>query len=282
MSYIGAKMLMITREVIVIVDLAHYRDLIDTITSLPEKFRPEYFAVGERVHNKERSRIDDSERFEAFLAPFIKNASGIDLIGPKKHFMFIAGSSRNAQHWPTHMECSVSLKGKGFSQADSLELLKLLCATPGVTFGQSCHFEEWHFRHRCIKSLPPISVECTIGTDNSFLVSGLYWWTVLSDELVARHHVNLAELEVFAHEYQQWQDGAGGRLHAFRLYASMDDWQSEAGRISGFLENHPNFFSMTRIWPQIEAATTRDAFDAVIAPYRSGKWPWEVLPPKRR
>jgi hypothetical protein len=280
MPNIGAKMLMITREVNIVIDLAHYRDLIDTVMLLPERFRPEYFTVGDRVYNKERSRIDDSERFEAFLAPFIKDASGIDLIGPKKHFMFIAGASRNAQHWPTHMKCSVSLKGKGFSQADALELLRLLCAVPGVTFAQTCHFEEWLFRHRCIK-WSPFAIQCTIGTDNSFLVSGLYWWTVLSDELVARHHVDLAELEAFAHDYQQWRDGEGGRLHAFRLYDAMDDWQSEAPRISSFLEAHANFFSMTRLWPQIEATTTRDAFDAVIEPYRSGKQPWEVLPPKR-
>lgn len=274
-------MLMITREVIVVVDLAHYRNLIDSVVGLPERFRPEYFTVGERVYNKERSRINDKERFEAFLAPFLEKASGIDLIGPKKHFMFIAGASRNTQHWPTHMKCSVSLKGKGFNEADALELLQLLCATPGVTFGQACHFEEWHFRHRCIKR-SPFSVECTIGTDNSFLVSGLYWWTVLSDELVRRHHVNLVELETFTQDYQQWQDNAGGRLHAFKLYESMDDWQSEESRISLFLESHPNFFSMTRIWPRIEAAATHDEFDAAIESYWAGKWPWEILPPERR
>jgi hypothetical protein len=274
-------MLMNETRISVVVDLAHYRNLIGTVAALPERFRPEYFTVGYRVRNKERSRIDDQERFEAFLAPFIEDASGIDLIGSKKHFMFIAGASRNSQHWPTHMECSVSLKGKGFSEADALELLRLLCTTPGATFGQACQFEEWHFRHRCIKVSSLIFVECTIGTDASFAIPGLYWWTVLSDELVARHHVDLAELEAFAHDYQQWRDGEGGRLHAFRLYGAMDDWQSEAPRISSFLEAHPNFFSMTRLWPQIEATTTRDAFDAVIDSYWTGKQPWEVLPPKR-
>jgi hypothetical protein len=60
-------MQMIDSFVDVEIKLASFRQLAHRVSSLPAPFRPTYFTVGERVRNKSASRVDDTERFSAFV-----------------------------------------------------------------------------------------------------------------------------------------------------------------------------------------------------------------------
>lgn len=269
---------MIDTFVDVRVRVASFREFAVRIASLSEPFRPTFFTVGERVRNKDASRVDDVARFGAFVDDHVARVSGFDLIGEGIRFGFFVGETRNARHESTHVGCSIILRGRRWKSSDYEVLLKTLCSAPGVERADACRRTEWEYRHGCIKQLAQFSIERTLGIDMSASLPSLYWWAVYSDDLAVRHHLDVADLADFAGHYERWSDGDGGFLHAFRLYDSPDDWEREKERVSTFLDAHPNFFSMTRIAGRIEAAASKEAFDEVTRPYWAGATPWESTP----
>jgi hypothetical protein len=129
-----------------------------------------------------------------------------------------------------------------------------------------------------VKKLAQFTVQQTLGVDMSAFLPDLCWWTVFSDELSDRHHLDVTELAAFSRHSERWftEDHTG--LNAFRLYDSPDDWEQEKGRISTFLETHSNFFSMTRIATLLDEAETKEQFDEATCPYWAGAVPWESTP----
>jgi hypothetical protein len=252
-----------------------FKELVDCIASLPVPFRPTYFTVGERIHNKEASRIEDATRFSTFVHDHVARVSGFDLVGERIRFSLYVGATRNRRHESTHVGCSAILRGQHWKTCDYLALLKELCSVPGVEEADACRREEWNHRHLSIKHLPQISVRQTLGADISAFLPGLYWWTVFSEELAARHHLDVTELAEFAERHERWRTAEGGNLYAFQLYESPDDWKREEARVSTFLESHPNFFSLTRLASRIESAQSEEALYDVVRPYRAGSTPWE-------
>jgi len=125
-----------------------------------------------------------------------------------------------------------------------------------------------------VKELPEFTIERTLGTDMSAALPGLYWWTVFSAELAARHDLDVAELTAFSKGADQWVTDDGHVLHVFRLYDEPDDWLKAQGRVSDFLERHPNFFSLTRLVPLIDGANSKAEFDAATMPFVAGTRPW--------
>lgn len=261
------------------VKVSSFRALAHRVASLPKPFRPIYFSQGERVRNKDASRIDDSARFSAFVDEQVHRISGFDLIGQRIRYGFFVADTRNANHESVHVGCSIILRGRQWSPTDFTKLLKLLCGTPGVERADACRYAEWEYRHLYVKLLPPISIQMSLGVDMSAFLPGLYWWTVISSDLAKRHRLNVAELALFAGHHELWHDGDGRSLHAFRLYETPDDWEDQKDRVSAFLESHRNFFSMTRISPYLERTTNKQEFDAARRPYLAGSTPWEGVPP---
>lgn len=260
------------------VRVASFRQLAEQVASLSKPFRPTYFTVGERVRNKDASRIDDTVRFSAFISDHVARVSGFDLIGEGIRFGFFVGETRNAQNESTHVGCSIILRGRKWTAADQATLLNELCLAPGVERAYACQRTEWNYRHLCTKELPKFSVQESLGVDMSAFLPGLYWWTVFSDELAARHQLDVDQLAGFAGHYERWPVGEGNGLHSFRLYDAPDDWQNEKERVSEFLEDHPNFFSLTRIAARIQAAETKAELDHVVRSYWAGAVPWESAP----
>jgi hypothetical protein len=272
---------MIDSFVDVRVKLASFRQLVHRVALLPAPFRPTYFTVGERVRDKDSSRVDDQTRFSAFVDEHVDRVSGFDLIGERIRFGFLVGETRNARNESTHVGCSVVLRGQQWQPADLSELLRQLCFTAGVERADACRRDEWRYRHSYVKKLPQFTIERALGVDMSAYLPGLYWWTVFSDELAARHDLDVAKLAAFSGQSARWPGEDNTSLNAFRLYDCPDDWTREKGRVSGFLEAHPNFFSITRIAAQLEAAESKQQFDEVTRPYWAGAVPWESVPKHR-
>ena len=266
---------MIDTFVDVRVRIEYFRELAHCVAALPAPFRPIHFSRGERVRDKDASRIEDTGRFSAFVDDQVERVSGVDLVGQRIRFGFFVGETRTAHHESTHVGCSVMLRGRQWSSEDLTTLLKLLCSGPGTERADTCRRAEWSFRHTYVKMLPPISIQTTLGVDMSPSLPGLYWWTVFSDALADRHNLDIDELAAFARHSERWLTGDGEVLHAFQLYDAPDDWEREIPRISGFLDAHPNFFSLTRIAAYVNNTKTKEEFDQVVYPYRAGALPWE-------
>lgn len=257
------------------VRVASFELLARKVASLSKPLRPVYFTLGGRVRNKETSRIEDAARFSAFIDDRVAQVSGFDLIGDGIQFGFYVGATRNSRRESTHVGCSVILRGRRWKSADYLALLKELCSVSGSEEADACRREEWNYRHLSIRQFPQFSVRQTLGVDITAFLPGIYWWTVFSDELAARHRLDVAEMADFAVRHERWFTEERGGLHAFQLYDAPDDWKQEEARISAFLEAHPNFFSLTRIAARIEAAQSKEALYEVVQPYRAGAVSWE-------
>lgn len=262
----------------VTVKVSAFASLLHHIAALPKPFRPTYFTVGERVRNKKISRVDDVERFSAFVDDHVRRVSGCDLIGEKIRYGFFVGATRTGKHQSTHVGCSVILRGPRWQPADFESLLRQLCASSGVERGDACMRDEWTHRHVCVKKLERMSIEGSLGVDMSAQLPGLYWWTAISEELAQRHRLDREELTSFVGHSESWSTQNGSPLHAFRLYEAPQDWREQDERVSTFLRQHPNFFSMARIQPMIDVTQTKEEFDAVVRPYLAGALPWEAEP----
>lgn len=257
------------------VKFSGFAAMLHSIAALPKPLRPNYFTVGERVRNKEASRIDNTETFSAFVDEHVRRMSGCDLIGDKISYGIFVGAARDAQRQPTHVGCSVILRGPRWHPHDLEFLLRQLCTFPVVESAEACLREEWIHRHKYVKDIGDMSISGTLGVDISASLPGLYWWTVFSDDLAQRHNLDLNNLSTCTPLIERWVDGTGRVLHALRLYAAPQKWQEEEGRVSAFLQQHSNFFSMTRIQPAINASQTQEEFDATVRPYEHGQVPWE-------
>lgn len=251
-----------------------YRPLVHRIARLPRPYRPNYFTSGGRVRDKSKSLIEDATQFDRFVDECVDRAAGFDLIGAGIRFSFFTGETRTVENRSTHVGCSVLLSGSRWNAESYVKLLRQLCCAKGTESGETCRRSEWKYRHLCVKELPEFTIERTLGTDMSAALPGLYWWTVFSAELAARHDLDIAELTAFSMGADQWVTDEGQVLHVFRLYDEPDDWLKARERVSDFLERHANFFSLTRLVPAIDRANSKADFDAATIPFVAGTRPW--------
>jgi hypothetical protein len=257
------------------VKIAGFENLAHLIAALPLPFRPQYFSRGGRVRNKAECLIEDEARFRDFVAERVRQVSGFDLIGERIRYGLFVGETRTAEHQSTHIGCSATLAGARWSSSDLLALLKLLCRAQGVERAEACRRDEWEYRHLCLKQFADYSVQRTLGVDMSAALPGLYWWTVFSQELATRHRLDVADVQAFAKSAERWLDGDERVLHAFRLYDAPEDWVAAKGDVTAFLETRSSFFSLARLAPAIDSATSRDAFEIATRQYVAGAKPWQ-------
>lgn len=265
---------MIETQVDVRVKLAGFSQLAHRVAALRGKFRPEYFSEGTRVRNKETARVDDIERFSAFVEDHAARVSGFRLIGKRVTYAFFVSETGNRGQ-ATHIGCSASLSGRRWQPAEFVELLMELCKAPGLERAYACRRDEWEYRHLYVKKFPHCSIQRPLGVDMSASLPGLHWWTVFSEELAARHRLDVEELGEFTAERQVWSTDDGKLLHAFRMYRDPDDWRNENFRVTEFLDAHHSFFSLARISTQLEAANSFEEFDAITRPYWARAVPWD-------
>lgn len=256
------------------VKIHFFTDLVQKISCLPGRFRPEYFSLGERVRNKNDSKIDDAARFSEFLDDRVKNMSGFDLIGKGIRFGFFVGETRDINFNPTHVGCSILLRGREWSDRDLSDLLNELCVTNGLERGYACRREEWERRHIYTKIFPEMSIQTTLGVDMSAFLTGIYWKIVLSDELLFRHKCNIDTLNSISIGRRDFVLNDGTGYHILKFYDNSGDWIKKDLFISNFLKHNSCFFSMDRIIPDLERADTKEKFDRMARPFRAGAVPW--------
>lgn len=253
----------------------NYTALVRLVARLPSQFRPMHFSVGERVRNRDLSLVSDTERFDSFVRTRTSVPAGFDLVGNGIRYTFYIGATRNSRNQSTHVGCSILLRGRKWSPSNCLTLLKTLCSIDGVDFGGAYCRSEWEHRHLSVRRFPGCTVRQTLGVDMSASIPGLYWWTVMSVKLAARHKLDRAAIEAFADKSEEWKTEGGCPLLAFRLFESPDDWMANDHKVSAFLASHPSFFSLSTLSAKIDAANSEEALENVVRPYWAGAVPWE-------
>jgi transcriptional regulator with XRE-family HTH domain len=243
--------------------------LVEKVIGLPAPFSPQFFTRGERVSSK-LDRVDDSERFSAFYNRARRSSFG--MVGEKIFFEFQPNVFRDDARKPLNGYLLVTFK-KGFSHSDKLaDLLVQLLDVKGVSFGYVGQWEESSHRHRLKKTwggstAGAASTEMTIGVNFSKYVPGLYWKTAFSESYLSEHDLDVALISSLAIETNTYVSEAGIKFYIFKFYNDPKSWKDSIESLEEFCATNKQFFSMRRLQPNIDAATTEVELAEVIGPY---------------
>jgi len=128
-------------------------------------------------------------------------------------------------------------------------LTNLAAADP--LFGFACLFEEEKMRNQIAIEVQGSSCTSWVGRDIEKHVPGLYWMTLLPEELANKHGVPLSKVSDIALEHVDL--GRGQNL--FRFYERPEDWKSDRA-VETLLANQPGFFDIEKVRPRFESIRT--------------------------
>lgn len=227
--------------------------LAEALKSLPEPIRPVFFAEDEGKIIQ-ANRLDDEARFRDFLK---ENAIGFFLYAENRTCIDIST--------PTVGYAKVTLDlAEGLPGELGLALFRCLSGRRPV-FGYVCEYDEYKHRNRYYVTLGKNRIEDWIGRRLEKYISGVYWYTLLSDGLLAKHGVKLADLAVEAMTTETLGDGS---LHLLKFFENPRDWNDNAGRLDDLCERIEGVFSRRAVEAAAAGVTNFFEYDEVIANWR--------------
>jgi hypothetical protein len=199
------------------------REVLDTLLSLPGDLRPTHHRYGE---GERWTSIKSSRKVQEYdISGY--GSGGIVLRAPRATYDL----------W---FFDTVPSFCDGYRIATSLaqEFLARM-AKAGPVFGYCCAKEEEGDRNFFkLGKRNPEDRTVYLGRDTHKYVPGLYWLTLISESLAAKHDVSLHLLEKISLEHVD----LGGGLHLFRFYDQPEDWSSDT-KVKGLVASLPGIFN---------------------------------------
>jgi hypothetical protein len=208
--------------------------VLSTFSAMPDPLRPAFFSHEETIGDS-ANRFSDRKRLETFVA---KSQSGFFLLNDE--FIY---SIRLADDKPIVCDCAIH------SSAVFAKQLVLEMSSAQPQFGFACLPEELNSRNRIVVQLGDSRIESWVGRDTRRFLPGLYWLTLISAELTARHHLKLSEIEAVAHS-SVLTNGGG---HLFQFYERPEAWK-ESTAVSTQFASQPGIFNIDRLSPRVATA----------------------------
>ena len=227
--------------------------LAEALTVLPEPIRPIYFAEDEGRVNK-ANLLSDTARFQAFLK---KNSIGFFLYSENKTCIDI--STPRSGYAEVTLWLTEDLSGEL-----SVALFQSLIDCKPV-FGYACEDGEYDHRNRYYITLGKNNIESWIGRKLDQYISGVYWYTLLSDGLLAQHGVKLVDLVDEAMRAESLGDGS---LHLLKFFDNPEDWRGNASRLDNLCERVEGVFSRSSVEDAVIGVTNFLEYDDIIANWR--------------
>ena len=141
-------------------------------------------------------------------------------------------------------------------------------AAANPLFGYACTWEELVHRNRVVAEVhigtSVGKAESWVGRDTSRYVPGLYWTTMLSDALAARHGVPLAEIGKAAPDHSRPTRGQ----HLFRFHDLPEDWTERRQALDDLCASLPGVFSIAEVKPAIAGVTDHQEHFSILR-----RWP---------
>jgi hypothetical protein len=122
-------------------------------------------------------------------------------------------------------------------------------ATLNPLFGYVCLPEERDARNRVHLDLGDSVVESWVGRDPLQKIPGLYWVTVISQLLLDRHKVSLANISHAARECVEVAQG----VFLLLFFAAPEDWKKSAG-VHDVVASNPGIFNIDDVKSHIPAS----------------------------
>ena len=231
-----------------IFDAAAHDAMWARILSAPEPYRPQYIHDGERPAAGERRPCRDARdipghdrgRGRSF---FLRCAAGSLYVTPRGDGWVLVGHPEDAPH----------------------QMVAFLrhAVGPGLIFAYAACAAEAAHRHLLRVPRPSGHTEGTVGLDVRHYVPGLYWTTVLSGQLAARHRVDIPALVAAASDHEQ-----RGDAHILEFFPDPTRWQEEAARLSALMGRAGQFFDKSALArTDAPVATLQDAL-AILGRWR--------------
>lgn len=230
--------------------------VVEDLQSLPEPFKPVYFAEDEgRII--QTNLLLDNALFQNFLK---QNPIGFFLYTKNKTLINVSISRTG------YSEVTLWLKTSKTNMLGELvhTFFKSLARHKPV-FGFACDVGEYDHRNRHYITFGINHVEAWIGRRLEKYISGVYWYTLFSDGLLAKHGVKLVNLMAEALTSETLGDGS---LHLLNFFENPKDWNENAERLDDLCEQTNGVFSRRLVERAVAGITTRREYDKVL-----GQWP---------
>lgn len=227
--------------------------LIGDLQGLPEPIRPVYFAEDEGKIIK-ANVLSDEARFRDFRKA---NPTGFFLYAENKTLFDV--STRRVGYAEVTMYLVEGLPS---------DLVAVFCRTLAgckPVFGFGCDEDEYKHRNRYYITIGKNHIEDWIGRKLEKYISGVYWYTLLSDGLLTQHGVKLANLSVEAIATETLGDGS---LHLLKFFERPEDWKENADRLDDLCERVDGMFSRRSVEAAVAGITNYLEYDEAIVHWR--------------
>jgi hypothetical protein len=222
--------------------------VLEKLVRLPGLLRPTYFSHEERVEN-EFDRVDDQNRFQSFLK---SSKSGFFLTGAG-----VTYSIRIISEKSLICDCFLNVE----PQLAIAFLKHMSEASP--CFGFACDPSEREWRNRLVILQGENETKAWVGRDTHKYLPGLYWLTLISDDLAKKHGISYPKLSASACEYSEL---VGGQ-HLFRFYETPADWRDNYA-VAKLYESTPSLFKIDSIRSEAESAVNFLELHSVLRNWR--------------
>ena len=228
-------------------------DIVNCLQGLPESIKPVYFAEDEGKVIK-TNLLSDKKRFRDFQKD---NQIGFFLYTKDQTHFDVS------VHSVGYAETTISLENKESSEL-VIEFFKCLVQCNPI-FGYACDESEYEHRNRYYITLGENHIESWIGRKLDKYISGVYWYTMLSNRLLEKHQINLFDLSEEATSCEALSDGS---LHLLKFYERPEDWEQNAERLDSLCEKVNGVFSRRSVESAARGVSTYLAYDEIISNWR--------------
>lgn len=228
-------------------------DLVNDLQGLPEPIRPVYFAEDEGKIIK-ANVLSDEARFQNFRNA---NPTGFFLYAENKTLIDV--STRRVGYAEVTLWLEEGLPDKLVPAFFSS------LAGRNPVFGFACDEGEYDHRNRHYVTIGKNHIESWIGRRLEKYIPGVYWYTLLSDGLLAQHGVRLGDLLDDAVTTETLGDGS---LHLLKYFESPEDWKENADRLDDLCERVDGVFSRRSVEAAVAGITNYLEYDEAIAHWR--------------
>lgn len=217
------------------------------LLNLPEPLRPTHYNFGE-----DQKRKPVPSLLEALSILTDSRQPGPLLYGPRFSYDLRRGRDRTFR-----LSCF-------FETADpDVHTLLVSLASAGPLFGYACALSERIARNRVQKQIGVNALEGWVGRNPRKQLPGLYWYTLISDDLIRQLEIPLDLLVAMAKKYEE---PAAGQ-HLFRFYDRPEDWQA-ADSVNRFIVDQPGIFDIEEVKMQLSRGGTLLEISTLL-----GRWP---------
>lgn len=227
--------------------------LVKALQGLPEPIRPVSFAADEGQVSKVNV-LSDRGRFEKFMK---NHPLGFFLYSKNKTLLDVSAGRVGYTEVTLWLETD---------QPDTLvpAFMRALVGHKPV-FGFACAEDEYDHRNRHYITLGENHIESWIGRRVERYIPGVYWYTLLSDGLLTKHGVALAELAAEAVASEALGDGS---LHLLKFFEHPEEWEAQACRLDALCARVKGVFSRGSVDTAVADVTTYLEYSDVTA-----QWP---------